>query len=119
MYKVSMRVDGMACGACVMKVTSCLEAIGAKAVHCRQIDGATSFVMDEKPVLSDIIHAVKKYDYRPFDILIENMDAEDPYKHLTDSVPEASPEETAEILSEIRSMSEDDKQIVGCKTIQS
>ncbi len=113
MYKVSMRVDGMACGACVMKVTSCLEAIGAKDVHCRQIDGTTSFVMDSKPVLSDIIHAVKKYNYRPFDILIEDTGA-DLYSH---SVLQASPEEAAEILNELNSMSEDDKKIVRRETV--
>lgn len=73
MYRVSMRVDGMACGACVMKVTSCLEAIGAENVHTQQASGATTFTMKKKPELQEIIHAIKKYNYRPFDIYIEEV----------------------------------------------
>ncbi len=70
MYRTTLRIDGIACGACVMKITSCLEAIGAQNIHIDQLSGHTSFETQEKPDMGSIIEAVKKYDYRPYEVRI-------------------------------------------------
>jgi copper chaperone CopZ len=70
MYHTHLRVDGMACGACVMKVTSALEDLGAENVRVDLSTGEASFDSEKDPGLSNIVQSLTKMDYRPHDLMI-------------------------------------------------
>ena len=74
MYHTTLTVDGMACGDCVMKVTSALEKIGGINVKVDQLSKEASFDSEKDPGITNIVHALTTMDYRPHNVLIKKED---------------------------------------------
>lgn len=74
MYFTEMKVNGMYCGHCIMKVTGALESIGGQDVQADIPTGRVTFRSKEKPSVSAIVEALGRIDYTANGVLIHKED---------------------------------------------